>query len=116
MTVGGEVQKTLRRRALTGDDAPAAYFGRCVHVCGVGPHTHTHTHTYIYIYIYIYIYFGRCVHVCGVGPVERLGRVWCACESIGKCELDACQVAELVPQLCLTQLRLLATPRSVSLT
>ena len=48
--------------------------------------------------------------------MERLGRVWCACESIGKCELDACQVAELVPQLCLTQLRLLATPRSVSLT
>jgi hypothetical protein len=28
MTVGGEVNKTLRRRALTGDEAPAAYFGR----------------------------------------------------------------------------------------
>jgi len=27
MTVGGEVNKTLRRRALTGDEAPAAYFG-----------------------------------------------------------------------------------------
>eukprot|EP00277_Geminigera_cryophila_P042135 CAMPEP_0173114946 /NCGR_PEP_ID=MMETSP1102-20130122/48035_1 /TAXON_ID=49646 /ORGANISM="Geminigera sp., Strain Caron Lab Isolate" /LENGTH=148 /DNA_ID=CAMNT_0014017543 /DNA_START=6 /DNA_END=452 /DNA_ORIENTATION=+ len=27
MTVGGDVQKALRRRALSGDDAPAAYFG-----------------------------------------------------------------------------------------
>ena len=33
MTVGGDVQKALRRRALSGDDAPAAYFGRCLCVC-----------------------------------------------------------------------------------
>jgi len=39
MTVGGEVNKTLKRRALTGDDAAAAYFGR--YVCFFPP-------TYLY--------------------------------------------------------------------